>query len=74
MTTGISSVATLSTFIGLPISIPFVEVSLAGASVSVVTTVLTTKYQKKLTTATKSVDIVTSAIAVFETSVSNWRI
>ena len=31
---GISSVATMSTFIGLPVSIPLGEISLAGASVS----------------------------------------
>ena len=43
--TGISSVATLSTFIGLPVG----AISLAGASVSGVTTALTKKYQKKLT-------------------------
>ena len=65
--TGISSVATLSTFIGLPVSIPLGAVSLAGASVSGVTTALTKKYQKKLTKVTKLTDIITSAIAVFET-------
>ena len=46
--TGISSLATLSTFIGLPVSIPLGVVSLAGESVSGVTTALTKKYQKKL--------------------------
>ena len=45
-------------------------VSLAGASISVVVTVLTKKYQKKLTKVTKLVDIVTSALSVFETSIS----
>ena len=45
---GISSVVTLSTFIGLPVSIPLGAVSLAGESVSGVVTVLTKKYQKKL--------------------------
>ena len=68
--TGISSVVTLSTFIGLPVSIPLGAVSLAGVSVNGLTTVLTSKYQKKLTRFTKLVDIVTSAIAVFKTSVS----
>ena len=58
--------ATLSTFVGLPLSVPLGAVSLAGASVSGVTTVLTEEYQKKLAT-----DIVTSAIAVVETSVPN---
>ena len=68
--TGISSVATLSTFIGLPVSIPLGAISLAEASVSGVTTALTKKYQKKLTKVTKLTDIVTSAIAVFETCLS----
>ena len=35
--TGISCVATLSTLISLPVSIPFGAISLAGASVSGVT-------------------------------------
>ena len=68
MATGILSVATLSTFIGFPVSIPLGAFSLAGASVSGVATVLTSKYQKKLAKVTKLVDIVTSAISVFETS------
>ena len=45
--TGISSVVTLSTFIGLPVSIPLGAVSLTGTSVSGVATALTKKYQKK---------------------------
>ena len=68
--TGISSVATLATFISLPVSIPLGAVSLAGANVSGVTTALTKKYQKKLTKVTKSTDIITPAIAVFETCLS----
>ena len=67
---GISSVATLSTFISLPVSIPLGAISLAGASISGVTTALTKKYQKKLSKVTKLTDIVTSAIAVFEASLS----
>ena len=67
---GISSVAALSTFIGLPVSIPLGVISLAGASVSGITTVLTKKYQKRLSKVTKLTDIVTSAIAVFEMSLS----
>ena len=59
---------TRSTFIGLPISIQLNAVSLAGVNASGVATALTSKYQKKLTKVTKLVDIVTSAIAVFETS------
>ena len=68
--TGISSVATLATFIGLPVSIPLGAVSLAGASVSGVTTALTKKYQKKLSKVMKLVDIVTSSLAVFERVIS----
>ena len=67
---GISSVVTLSTFIGLPVSIPLCAVSLTGASVSGLATLLNFKYQKKLMKVTKLVDIITSAISVFETSVS----
>ena len=66
MATGILSVVTLSTFIGLPVSIPFGTVALAGVSMSGVTTALTSKYQRKLVKVTKLVDIVTSTIAVFE--------
>ena len=44
--TGISNVVTLSTFIGLPVSISLGAVSLVGVSVSG----LTTKYQKILST------------------------
>ena len=68
--TGISSVATLSTFSSLPLSIPLGAISLAGVSVNGVATALTKKYQKKLLKVTKLVDIVTSTLAVFETSVS----
>ena len=68
--TGISSVVTLSTFIGFPVSIPLGAISLAGASVSGVTTVLTKKYQKRLTKVMKLTDILMSAIAVFETCLS----
>ena len=67
---GISSVATLSTLIGLPVSISLGAISLAGASLSGVTTALTKKHQKKLSKVTKLTDIITSAIAIFEVSIS----
>ena len=51
-------------------STPLGAVSLAGASVSGVTTALTSKYQNKLSKVTKLVDIETSAIAAFEMSIS----
>ena len=66
----ISCVATLSMLIGLPMSIPVGAISLAGASVSGVPMALTKKYQKKLAKVPKLADIVMSALAVFETSVS----
>ena len=62
--------ATLATFISLPVSIPLGAVSLAGASISGVTTALTKKYQKELTKVTKLTDIITPTIAVFETCLS----
>ena len=70
LASGISTVATMSTFIGLPVSIPLAAVSLTGAGISGVATVLTKKYQKKLSKVAKLIDIVTPALAEFETSVS----
>ena len=70
MASGISSVATLSTLIGLLVSIPLAAVSLTGAGLSGITMALTRKYQRKLSKVTKLTDIVTSALAIFETSVS----
>ena len=64
---GISSVAMLSTFIGLPVSIPLGVRSLAGASISGVTTALTKNYQKKQA---KVMKLATLALAVFEISIS----
>ena len=69
-TSGILSVATLSTLIGLPVSIPLGAISLAGASIGGIATAPTKKYQKKLAKVTKLTDIVTLAFAMFETSVS----
>ena len=57
-------------FISLPVSIPLGAISLARASVSGVAMALTKKYQKKLAKAMKLVDIVTSTLVVFETSLS----
>ena len=68
--TGISSVATFATFIGLPVSIPLGVVSLAGASVSGMATALTKKYQKKLKKVRKLTDIITLALPVFKRAVS----
>ena len=57
-------------YIGLPVSIPLGAISLAGVSVSGVTTALTKKYQKKLSKVMKLTDIIMPAIAVFEMCVS----
>ena len=62
--------ATLATLIGLPVRIPFGAVSLVGAGISGVATVLTKKYQKKLSKVTKLTGNVMPAMAVFETCLS----
>ena len=62
--------ATFSTFIGLPVSIPLGVASLTGAIASGIISALTKKYQKKLMKVTKLVDIAPSAITIFETSLS----
>ena len=46
--TGISSVASFVTFIGLPVSIPLGEASLTGVIASGIISVLTKKYQRNL--------------------------
>ena len=70
MASGISSIVKLSMFIILSVSIPLGVISLAGASVSGMAMALTKKYQKKLVKVIKLVDIMTSALTVFKTSVS----
>ena len=66
--TGISSVATFATFVGLPVSAALGVASLTGAIASGIISTLTKKYQKKLKKVTKLIDIVTPALVVFETS------
>ena len=68
--TGISSVATFATFIGLPVSIPLGAASLTGAIASGIISALTEKYQKKLKKVTKLIDIITPALVVFERVIS----
>ena len=67
---GISSIATAVTLIGIPASVGLGSVALAGSICVGLTTALIKKYQKKLDKVMKLLDIVTSAIAVFETSIS----
>ena len=59
--TGISSVATFTTFIGLPVSVALGAASPTGAIASGIISTLTKKYQKKLEKVTKLIDIVTPA-------------
>ena len=68
--TGISSVATFVTFIGLPVSIPLGAASLTEAIASGIISALTKKYQQKLKKVTHLINIVTPALVVFERVVS----
>ena len=64
--TGISSVATFATFIGLLVSVALGAASLTGAIASGIISTLTKKYQKKLKKVTRLIDIITPALVVFE--------
>ena len=68
--TGISSLATFGTFIGMPVSTALGVASMTGVISSGIISVLTKKYQKKLKKVTCLIDIVTPALAVFERVVS----
>ena len=68
--TGISSLTTFVTFIGLPVSAALGVASMTGAIASGIISVLTKKYQKKLKKVTKLIDIITPALAVFERVIS----
>ena len=68
--TGISSVATFTTFIGIAVSTVLGAASLTGAIASGIISTPTKKYQKKLEKVTKLIDIVTPALVVFEMVVS----
>ena len=68
--TGISSVATFATFIGIPVSAVLGAASMTGAVSSGIISTLTEKYQNKLKKVTKSFDIITPALVVFERAVS----
>ena len=68
--TGISSVTTFATFIGLPVSMALGAGSLTGVIASGIISSLTKKYQKKLKKVTKLIDIVTPALVVFERVIS----
>ena len=68
--TGISSVATFATFVGLPVSIALGAASLTGAIASGIISTLTKRYQKKLKKVTHLIDIVIPALVVFERVIS----
>ena len=68
--TGISSVATFATFIGIPASVALGAASLTGVISSGIISMLTKKYQKKLKKVTKLIDIITPALVIFERVVS----
>ena len=68
--TGISSVATFATFIGIPVSAALGVASMTGAIARGIISVVTKKYQQKLKKATRLIDIVTPALVVFERAVS----
>ena len=68
--TGISSLATFATFIGIPVSAALGAASMTGVIASGIVSVLTKKYQQKLKKVTKLIDIVTPVLVVFERVVS----
>ena len=68
--TGISSVATFATFIGIPVSTALGAASMTGVIASGIISALTEKYQKKLKKVTRLIDIVTPALVIFERVVS----
>ena len=70
LATGIPSVTTFATFVGLPVSILLGAASLIGAIASGIILVLTKKYHKRLKKVTQLIDIITPALVVFERVVS----
>ena len=68
--TGISSIATFATFVGIPVSAALGAASMTGVIASGIISVLTKKYQQKLKKVTCLIDIVTPALVAFERVVS----
>ena len=66
LATGISSVATFATFVGLPVSAALGAASLTGAIASGIISMLTRKYQKKLKKVTHLIDVIMRTTVVFE--------
>ena len=70
--TGISSIATFATFIGIPVSTALGATPMTGAIASGIISVLTKKYQQKLKKVMRLIDIITPALVVFESCI--WYI
>ena len=70
--TGISSVWTFATFIGIPVSAALGAASTTGAIASGIISALTKKYQQKLKKVMHLIDIITPALVIFERVVSEW--
>ena len=68
--TGISSAATFTTFIRIPVSTALGVSSMTEAIASEIISVLTKKYQQKLKKVMRLIDIITPALDVFERVVS----
>ena len=68
--TGISSVATFATFVGLPVNMALGAASMTGVIASGIISVLIKKYQKKLKKVAELIDTVTPALVVFERVIS----
>ena len=68
--TGISSVATFATFVGIPVSVVLGVASMTGVIASGIISVLAKKYQKKLKKVTHLTDIITPALVAFEGVIS----
>ena len=68
--TGISSVATFATFVGIPVSVALGAASMTGAIASGIISTLTKKYQKKLKKVTRLIDIIMRATVVFDRVIS----
>ena len=68
--TGISSVTTFATFIGLPVSMALGAASMIGVIASGIILVLAKKYQNKVKKLTHLIDIITPALVVFERVIS----
>ena len=68
--TGISSVATFATFVGLPVSVALGAASLTGVITTGIISTLTKKYQKKLKKVTHLIDIIMRATVIFDRVIS----